>query len=159
MLKLRSYRDTKVGLMLFAPSLIAFLKQARGLGVTERFFGTDVCEGAATLSEDPKLLDGCIYPDNNATEAFRAAYRKMFGDEAQLTFAANAYDMALLIAEVFQRGDMLKSRDFMRALTKVKDRKGVLGTFSYTETHEGGKFFEYPIRVKRIENGRGMAIR
>ncbi len=158
-LKLRGYRDTKVGLMLFAPSLTAFLKQARELRFSATFFGTDVCEGAATLSKDPKLLDGCIYPDNNATEAFRATYRKTFGDEAQLTFAANAYDMTLLIGEIFKRGGKLKASEVMYALAQVKDRKGVLGTFSYTNTDDAGKFFEYPVRVKRIEMGRGVAIK
>ena len=158
-LKLRNFRNTRVGLMLFAPSLIAFLKQARGSGLTESFFGTDVCEGAATLSEDPSLLDGCIYPDNDASETFRAKYRKMFGDEAHLAFAANAYDMALLVGEVFQRSDKVKAGEFMLALMHVKDRKGELGTFSYTETNDGGKFFEYPIHVKRIKSRRGVAIR
>lgn len=144
--------------MLFPPALISFLKQARELRFNATFFGTDTCEGAATLSADPKLLDGCIYPDNDASETFRATYRKKFGNEAQLTFAANAYDMAVLVGEVFQSKGKLKAAEFMQALAQVKDRKGVLGTFSYTDTPEAGKFFEYPVRVKRIELGRGVLV-
>lgn len=157
-LKLRRYPNTKVGLMLFSDSLIAFLKQARQTGFAATFFGTDACEGAAMLSQDPKLLDGCIFPDNDATEIFRAGYRNKFGNEAQLTFAANAYDIALLVGEIFQRDGKLTATKFLRALAQVKDRKGVLGTFSYTDTSEAGKFFEYPIRVKRIEMGRGVSV-
>lgn len=157
-LKLRRYPNRKVGLMLFPPSLIAFLKQARELRVTSTFFGTDTCEAAVTLSPDPKLLDGCIYPDNDATATFRAAYREKFANEAGLSFAANAYDMAVLIGEVFQRGGKMKATELLRTLTQVKNRKGVLGTFSYTDTADGGKFFEYPIHVKRIENGRGVSV-
>jgi branched-chain amino acid transport system substrate-binding protein len=158
-LKLRSHQNGKVGLMLFPPSLIAFLTQARELRFTATFFGTDTCDGAATLSQDPTLLDGCIYPDNDASEAFRAAYRNKFGNVAQLTFAANAYDMALLVGEVFQRGGKLKATEFLRAMAEVKVRKGVLGTFSYADTPEAGKFFEYPIYVKRIEMGRGVSLK
>lgn len=157
-LKIRNYRDKPVGLFLFPDSLIAFLKQARGLGFSASYFGTDLCESAAKLAGDTSLLEGCVYPDNEASEAFRSDYRRKYGNEAQLAFAGSAYDMAVLMGEVLQQGPGIKGPGVIDALRKVSRRKGVLGDFSFTSTESTGSFFEYPIHVKRIENGRGVVV-
>jgi ABC-type branched-subunit amino acid transport system substrate-binding protein len=157
-LKIRSYRDKPVGLFLFPESLIAFLKQARWLGFSASYFGTDLCESAAKLAGDPSLLEGCLYADNEASEAFRSDYRGKYGNEAQLAFAGNAYDMTVLMGEVLQQGRSIKGPGVIDALRKVSRRKGVLGDFSFTSTESTGSFFEYPIHVKRIENGRGVVV-
>jgi len=67
-LKIRAYKDRPVGLFLFPESLIAFLKQARGLGFSASYFGTDLCESAAKLAGDTSLLEGCVYADNEASQ-------------------------------------------------------------------------------------------
>jgi branched-chain amino acid transport system substrate-binding protein len=156
--KIRSYRNKPVGLFLFPESLIAFLKQARGLGFSASYFGTDLCESAAKLAGDPSLLEGCLYADNEASEAFRRDYRGKYGNEAQLAFAGSAYDMTVLVGEVLQQGRGIKGPGVIDALRKVSRRKGVLGDFSFTSTESSGSFFEYPIYVKRIENGRGVVV-
>jgi branched-chain amino acid transport system substrate-binding protein len=156
--KLRNYQSAKVGIILFSNSLVAFLQQARRMRFSSPFFGTDTCEGAATLVKDPALLDGCIYPDNNASQSFQDSYHKKFGDKAHITFAANAYDMAVLVGEVFTRMGKLKAAEFVQALGKVQSREGVLGAFSYKETPEHGKFFEYPVYVKRMTQGQGVVV-
>lgn len=156
--KLRNYQNAKVGILLFPNSLMAFLQQARRMRFDGAFFGTDTCESAATLAKDPALVDGCIYPDNNATQSFQDSYRKKFGDRVHITFAANAYDMAVLVGEVFTREGKLKATEFVQALGKVQNRKGALGTFSLKDTADHGKFFEYPVYVKRMTQGRGEVV-
>jgi ABC-type branched-subunit amino acid transport system substrate-binding protein len=156
-LKMRKYKERPVGLFLFPDSLISFLKQARGVGFSASYFGTDLCESAANLAESPALLEGCVYPDNAVTDTFRGQYREKYGNEAQLAFAGSAYDMTVLVGELFSSGHPRGSK-IIEELNKVSNRRGVLGDFSFKHTEREGNFFEYPIHVKRIKAGRGEVI-
>lgn len=157
-LKLRSYREKPVGLLLFPDSLIAFLKQARALGFTATYFGTDLCESAAKLADNPSLLEGCVYPDNEASTSFRNAYRSRYGNEAQLSFAGSAYDMTVLIGEILKQQPELRGPHLINALSTVSNHNGVLGDLSFKNTESTGSFFEYSIHVKQIINGRGVVV-
>lgn len=156
--KLSPYQHRQFGIFLWPEQLIAFLRQAQELNFQAEYFGTDLCETAATLSGGAELLEGCIYPDNDASSDFRERYRQRFGNEAQLTFAASAYDMTLLAVETLRRRPAMSSEEFLAALASVQSREGVLGRFSYREEKEAGKYFEYPVRVKRIAGRRGVAV-
>jgi ABC-type branched-subunit amino acid transport system substrate-binding protein len=156
--RLRAYKYKPVGLFLFPDSLIAFLKQARGLGFSATYFGTDLCESAAKLAGDPSLVEGCVYPDNEVSESFRRAYQSRYGNEAQLAFAGSAYDMAILLGDIFQQHPNVRGEALVKALSAVSQRRGVLGEFSFRNAAGTGQFFEYPIHVKRIKDGRGVVV-
>jgi branched-chain amino acid transport system substrate-binding protein len=157
-LKLKNMNQKIIGVFLWPDQLLAFFKQARELGLSAEYFGTDLCETAATLSRDPSLVEGCVYPDNESTNEFRIRYQEEYGNESQLTFAGSAYDMTILIGELLQNQNELDSSEFVRKLTAVKEQNGVLGSFSYKHDETSGQYFEYPIRIKRIEKGRGVSI-
>ena len=103
-------------------------------------------------------MEGCVYPDNEVSSAFRESYRSRFGDEAQLTFAGSAYDMAVLIGTLQNKGKLQEPLLFMKSLREVKDFSGVLGKYSFRDELAAGQFFQYEVRIKRITNGRGVPI-
>ncbi len=157
--KLKQYGPSQVGIFLWPEQLLSFLKQARELGFSAEYFGTDLCESAATLTSNEKLVEGCAYPDNDASEDFRSKYLKEYGNESQLTFAASAYDMTMLVGELVSKDNNLNAQSLLSKMRLVKDREGVLGKFSFEDSAQYGQFFEYPVVVKRIENGRGVAVK
>ncbi len=157
-MRLKQFEHQRIGLFMFPEQLIAFLRQARELGLKASYFGIDLCETAATLAGSNGLLDGCVYSDNNVTNEFRMRYRHEFGDETLLTFAGSAYDITILVGEMSGKSHAFSSIDFMTQLEKIAGRMGVLGSFSYKNTDAAGKFFEYPIRVKRVEGARGVSL-
>jgi ABC-type branched-subunit amino acid transport system substrate-binding protein len=157
--KLKREGSTQIGIFLWPEQLLSFLKQAREFRFSAEYFGTDLCESEAKLTSDEKLVEGCVYPDNDASEDFRARYFKEYGNESQLTFAASAYDMTVLIGELVANGNNLDAKLLLNKMQFVKDREGVLGKFSFEDSALYGQFFEYPVVVKRIYKGRGVAVK
>lgn len=143
---------------------MAFAKQARALGIKATLVGTDLCESAATLPGAAGLLEGCIYPDNEVTPEFRAVYRASFGNEAQLTFGGAAFEMARLVAEILAAHPATVAgpeftKLFLTKLEQVKDRPGVLGSFSFRDEPRVGRYFAHPIVLKQIQGGVGVVVR
>ena len=131
---------------------------ARELNFQAEYFGLDLCETVASLPGGEGLLEGCVFPDNEPSLDFREKYRSAYGNETLLGFAGNAYDMAILVGEVYQGKREINAVVFLKALAMVNNRRGVLGEFSYQSSSEVGQFFEYPVFVKKIKGGRGVPV-
>jgi ABC-type branched-subunit amino acid transport system substrate-binding protein len=157
-LKLKPLKAKRIGVFLLGDQLATFMRHARENGLDAEIFGADLCETAAKIKNAEQYLEGCVYPDNEVTAEFRSAYRTRFHDESQLTFAGVAYDMAVLLAEQFQRSPNSTNGEVLSLLAKVNNRAGVLGTFSYRDDPQFGKFYEYPIVMKKIVHGVGVAL-
>ncbi len=149
--KLKGLGAERIGVFLLPDQLATFMRQARENGITAEIFGSDICETAAEIPGVRQYLQGCAYPDNQVTEQFRAAYRARFNNESQITFAGAAYDMALVLAEHFKAHPESRRGDIITALSAIQGRNGVLGAFSFKDDPAFGRFFEYPVVVKRIE--------
>lgn len=156
--KLRKLSAKQVGLFLLPEQLITFVRQAREVGFSAEYFGTDLCETAAVLPSGASLMEGCVYPDNEVSISFRESYKRRFGNEAQLSFAGSAYDMAVLIGTIQSEGQLLEPLSIMKSLRSVKDNPGVLGKYSFRDEPAVGQFFEYAVRIKRITKGLGVPI-
>lgn len=156
--RVRSLNAPQVGVFLWPDQLLAFLRQARVMGLKTEIFGTDLCETTASISPDETYAEGCIYPDNQVTEDFRNSYRKTFNTEAQLSFAGSAYDMTVLVGKILAEQKVRSSKELLSALTQTRDQTGVLGTFSFRSDPSVGQFFEYPVRIKRIKDKRGVPV-
>lgn len=46
----------------------------------------------------------------------------------------------------------------MKPLESVRDLAGTLGSYSFQNQKAAGKFFEYPIHMKQIVDGRGIPL-
>lgn len=102
------------------------LTQMRAAGMTQPFFACDRCLADEFLEVAGAHAGGvmCAYPWNPARkdpalEAFRGAFRKRFGEEAE-TYAAHGYDgMNMLIWAVQAAGlNRAKIRDVLASSTK-----------------------------------------
>lgn len=157
-LKLKRFNTDRVGLFLTPDQLLNFVRQARLLNFETSYFGTDLFETAASLSTDPSMFSGSIYPDNEVSSSFREKYLSTYGNEAQQTFAGSGYDMALLVAELLQANPNSAGEKLMNQFKQVANRPGVLGSFSFISEPEYGMYFSYPIRVKQIQDRVGRSI-
>lgn len=59
-LKLKSGDAKPVGLFLSPNQILDFIKQAKELRLTRKYFGTDLFETAAGIALDPASLQGCL---------------------------------------------------------------------------------------------------
>lgn len=151
-LKLKIKKPKYVGLFLLPNQLVAFMKQAKTLGLKTSYFGTDLFETAASIANDNELFKGCLYPDNQVTNDFHLRYKAKFKNDAQLTIAGNAYEITILLGELLQSFDKYNNNDFLNSLYKVKNRPSVLGSFSYHNQVEFGQYFKFPVFIKSIGN-------
>ena len=158
-LKLKATGANRIGAFLLTDQLITFMRQARENGLTAEIFGADLCETAAKTEGAGRHLEGCIYPDNDVSVEFRGKYRAKYGNESQLTFAGAAYDMSTLLAEYLKAHPNSSPSETLTALSQVRERQGVLGRFSFRDDPAFGKFYEYPVAVKKIINGVGVVVR
>jgi len=157
--KLKSYKAARIGVFLFPDQLATFMRQARENNLDSDIFGSDICETTAAIQGARQYLEGCVYPDNEVSAQFRSAYRSRYHDESQLTFAGVAYDMTMLLADYFRRYPNATPKEVLSGLAEVRERSGVLGKFSFKDDPEFGKFYEYPVAIKKIANGVGTVLR
>ncbi|MBN8549371.1 MAG: ABC transporter substrate-binding protein [Deltaproteobacteria bacterium] len=158
-LKLKSKGTAPVGIFLSPNQILDFMKQAKELRLEREYFGTDLFETAAGIVPDPANLQGCLYPDNQVSTSFRTNYRRKFGNEAQLTFAGSAYEMALLVGRIYRAESIKSPVDLMTAFATMQKQTGVLGSYSFVDDKQFGKFFEFPVYVKRIVGSTGVPVK
>jgi len=153
-IRLKSMSGTKktrpTGIFLAPEQLIEFLKQAQELNFHTLFFGTDLFETAAETAPDSSIFQGCLYPDNEVSVAFRERYRQNFGQTAQITFAASAYEMAILFGERLSVAQTFNPITLVSELVSVHNRSSVMGEYNFRRDPELGMFFEFPVQVKKI---------
>ena len=77
---------------------------------------------------------------------------KRYGNDLQLAYAGNAYDIANLLAKTFEGAAATQSaEEIVSALRNKPPHAGVSRTFRYRLTKEGGAYFEFPIYIKQIK--------
>ncbi len=141
----------------FTESAMA-IKQARELGVTVPFLGTDTWETPAFIEVGKDKVEGVVFstffdatnPINDESKKFVEEYKKAYNEEPAAV-SALAYDAYLVILNAIQRAnsdDPVKIRD---EIAKTTDFKGAAGSITLDangdaikdavlKTVEGGKF-------------------
>lgn len=153
-LKLKGKSFDALGIYLIAPQVAQFYRQAGELSFHPKTFGTTAFESGAVLKNVLPLMDGAVYSHLDADEKFRERYSARFGTDDQITYAANAYDFALLVARLFgELHKKLTSDDIIAAFATIHEADGVSGRFRYRNSPSSGQYFEFPVVVKKIEKG------
>ena len=114
-------------------------------------------ESRDEISKAKGNMDGAVYVQNIVNGEFQKNYRKKYGNDEQIGYAANAYEFAEMVHSLFKdtttisADDVLKkiktySRNDLDALDKIK--------FEY---ENGDNSFEFPLGLKRI-NGNLITV-
>lgn len=137
-----------IGLFLFSEHVEAFYKQANALGLKAPTFGTDTFETEA-LRETFPIMEGAVYVTFGTSQEFSQRYRSAYGNEGQIGFAGNGYDVAMMVLNEF---DHSSSDKLIGSIEKIKDYKGVTGSYSFF-SKEGDRFLHVPVVVRVIKSG------
>lgn len=158
-LKTKTKSFDSLGLFLTPPQILEFLGEAEQQGLKTPIFGMHAFQSASLVSQAHGRLNGAVYVHNLVTEDFRVRYLSRFKDDSQISWAANTYDMACLIADALNSSAKRLSNDeIMDKLQSFPERQGAGGRFVYRDTDETGKYFEYPLGVYKIDNGKHVLI-
>ncbi len=150
--KIRSSGYEAVGVFLMSGQIAQFYRQLRQQRGEQRTFGTDFFESTTEIKASGGAMDGAVYAHVGVSEAFRRQYTARFGNDLQVAYAGNGYDMACLLAEKFAAATGRESAEqIIEKLESPEPHSGVGGTFRFRNTDEGGAYFEYPVMMKMIQ--------
>ncbi|MCW2278364.1 ABC transporter substrate-binding protein [Heliophilum fasciatum] len=142
--KVRAENPDVIYLPAYYEAVGKIVKQARGLGITVPFIGSDGWD-SPKLAEVAGVenLSNCFFTNHYtpqdpdpAVQAFVKAYQAKFEGQTPDALAALAYDGARLVADAITRAGSTEPEAIKQALAATKDFPAVTGKFSLNETHD-----------------------
>lgn len=158
--KLKGGSFDVLGVYLFTGQVSTFYRQAAALRLVIPTFGTDFFESRNEIAQARGAMNGAVYPNLEVPEEFAASYRERFGNDAQIAYAYNAYIFAKLTAQLFAKDKSLDTLNADRIVNRYTSMEALRNQpFRFRETAEGGRFYEFPLVIRKIEKDRFVTIR
>ena len=96
-------------------------------------------------------MDGAVYAHNIVEDGFRKRYIARYGNDFQIAYAANAYEFAMLVSDLFGKFNPgILPDEIISAFNTVSQRQSAAGSYTVESTPEFGTYFKFPIAVKEI---------
>lgn len=158
--KIRLKKYDYIGVFLISGQISSFYKQLRQQGVKTPTFGTDFFESSTEIKFAEGGMEGAIYPHLGVSSDFYQRYVAKYNNDYQIAFAGNAYDMAMVMGNLFadSKSLNLSSAEIVDKFKIVSNVSGIGGVFSFLNTPENGPYFHYDVQLKIIENGKVKEI-
>lgn len=126
-------------------------KQAKELGMSLPFLGSDGWDGVLGTVTDPSTVEGAVFlspffaaDENEAVKSFVTAYEAAYGATPD-QFAADAYDAVYCFKAAIEAAGSIESADLIAAMTEISV-DGLTGeAMSFTvdgEPNKGAKFIK-----------------
>ena len=152
-LKLKSF--DVLGVYLHVPQVIQYYRQAAQLNYRSATFGTTPFESKTVIEQALGAMEGAFYAHLNVEEDFRNRYIKEFGDDIEVTYAANSYQFAILVGQLFgQLSSSPSPEEIINAFSNVPPGHGPCGKFRLRKDSSSGKYFEFPLAIRIIRHGK-----
>ncbi len=151
LLKLRGKHFDVVGAFLVGNQISQFYRQVAELKLKLTTFGTDFFEGAEEVRRAGPAIIGAVYAGHYVDPEFSKQYVERYGINAQLSWAANAYEFAMLAGRVLgtppQTAD--ESGPILGRFRGLGRQLGVLGPYEFGES-DHGPAFDFSVVAKRV---------
>lgn len=153
-LKQRAY--DAVGVFLLNDQVITFYKEANSLNLKMPTFGAGIHDSQDLITQAGKGAEGAFFVGYDVEPDFQTKWLSVHGNDSRIGTIANAYDTAILIAELFADGHSttLTPEAIVARFKTETLRKGVSGTFGYAESPDAGKHFDFPVSLRLVKNGK-----
>lgn len=136
-----------------------FYRQFADQGLSIPTIGTDFFESTDEIAAAGRAMEGAIYPHNPVPMSFHERYAARFGNDSQIAYAVNGYDFAVLMGRTFGAMENSPSgNQVIESLRKLPAQEGLVGTYRFREGPKFGMFFDFPIVVKTIREGRVVEL-
>jgi branched-chain amino acid transport system substrate-binding protein len=156
--KVRASKFDALGLFLLPAQASSLAKNLHLQGAI--LFGGDFMASPVPLQDANGALDGILFPNNLVDEQFTKAYGKRFGNEAHIKFAAEGFDVAMMLAELVcsQVGqNSAKPEEIMQRITSAPVRRAAQGETVFKIAPNGDRYFSAPV-VTMIGRRSGFSV-
>ena len=148
-----------LGVYLIAPQVIQFYRQAAELQFRPRTFGSTPLESTTVINQAAGLVDGVVYAHIKVRDDFRERYLSKFGNDHEVAYAANAYQFALILGQLFNSARTWSSpEEVVRQIKSVPAGEGPNGRYQVRSSEKLGTYFEFEMAVRRVEAGRIISV-
>ncbi len=134
--------------------------QARELGITVPFVGSDGWDSPKLWEIGGEALNGCYFSNHYSTDDPNPAVQKFVNDyktkygQVPDALAALAYDAARILADAFTRAGSTDGDKVRKAIGATKDFPGVTGAITINAERNAVK----PAVILKIENGKYLLV-
>lgn len=151
--KLHQQKNDALGLFLLPAQFISFYKEALQAKLSVPTFSADIIGSDSIIQACPNNINGTFFTEVGVTPEFRKLYEAKFGKDGHIGHAAQAYDVAIILRDLFGKLDRRPSNDeIMKAIAEMSPRQGATGDISYTDTPGDGKQIRVPVAMKHVRN-------
>lgn len=149
--RLKSMSYDAVGVFLGSGQISQFYRQAASQGYDGFTFGTDFFESKTEIVDSGAGIDGAVFPAPFVSEDFKKRYLDQFGNDLQVSWAANAYDFANYLGRQHSgmKGDK-PAVALLEQFRKIKGEQGASGMFNFAADAEQGSGVEFQMVVKKV---------
>lgn len=139
------------GVFLLPSQFTTFFRQAAEANQPINAFNADILDSQTIVESCPDNIDGTFFTHVGVTSQFRDSYKRYFHEETHVGSAAQSYDLAMILSKLFGKLDKkLSPEEIIEKVSQLKVHTGVTGTFSYTETIDGGKELRMPVAMREV---------
>lgn len=120
--------------------------QAKSMGITAEFVGSDGWDGVLAQVTDPSVVEGAVFlspflATDPSVKSFVDAYQEAYGSTPD-QFAADAYDAVYTVKAAMEKAGAVDSDSLIAAMTQI-EVKGVTGDMTFNESGEPNKGAKY----------------
>lgn len=156
---LRTKHYDILGIYLHPQQISKFYRAAAEQNFSAVTFGESPFESRDLVAQSGPRIEGAYYTHNDSSPEFQKRYLKEFGNDAQLSWAAVAYDAATVIGEKFNAArEKLSPEEILSRMKNFPERTGVSGKFASAYKPGVGSYFNFPIVIKQIKGGEFKVI-
>ena len=157
--RLRGKDFDALGVFLMMGQTAQFFVQAREQHLNLPAFGTNVFESVTEVKAARGAMEGALFANNLVYAPYITRYQSEFGPPSQLSFGAPAYEFATLLGELVTASPKkLSPPELLAAFAAAPRREGkAAGPYQFRDTSTAGKFFEFPLVMKRV-HGEGFEV-
>ncbi len=113
--------------------------------------GTNYFEGAEEFNLSAGSMAGAVFPNNYVSPDFLKRYHERYGNGAEITFAALAYEFALTLQRAQAGIKSFSSLELAQALrTSVSQNSSAVGSLRFHSDTAGAAYFGSEIVLKKI---------
>jgi hypothetical protein len=156
--KVRATTFDALGLFLLPSQASSLAKNLRLQGAI--LFGGDFMASPVPLQDANGALDGILFPNNLVEEKFTKAYAKRFGNEAHIKFAAEGFDVAMMLADLVcskATHNSSKPEEIMQQIASAPVRQATQGETVFKVAPNGDRYFSAPV-VTMIGRRSGFSV-
>jgi len=151
--KLKNKQYDAIALLLSDSQTIDFMRQAKEMGYSNTFFGTDWLDSKSLIDKSNGVLDGIFFAAPIVNDEFRSRYIKEFGNDNQIASGSGLmYDFVMAWSKNLQGIKNPSTDQLISAAENIKDFPGVMGDVSFVKK-DSDRYIKFPLPIKLIENG------